>query len=267
MTTSEFSEMVRTKRMQDYDTARDFYRRNSLSCTYAYYAQIEKSATPEIILVLEIIDKLKLNSRKALFAWARDKMPTSELKSYFTEIGDEPSLSSEQNTAGRSLVINRMQAAFLSEHPVYWEILVYFSCNFGKKIPTMKELAKIFSMHVPKMEKICRQLFDYCLLDKNNDGLYLSKEWMFIPYEEEFKSLRDKNFIRATEQFKKAATDTQFRTTVTTLLTPEKQKTLESKVLALTNDIIDLSEKEKSKDAIPYTIGVFSSPRIFGNDD
>ncbi len=266
MAVNEFCEMVRQRRLEKYKSAKEFYRIKSVTCTYAYYSKVESGSLPDIALVLELIDKLELNIRKALYAWTRDQMPSTELKAHFAELDDGPSLSTEQQSLDRSLVINRMQAGMLLKNGVYWELMMYFSSHFGKKIPHIKEISKLFCMSAEKMQKMCEELYTFGLLDKNTHGNFVSKEWIFVPYDEEFKPLRDLNFKRAFEQFRKSEENNQFRTTVTTLLTPRHQAVIESKVYALTNYIIDLSEKEQSQDSIPYTVGVFSSPRVFGND-
>ncbi len=159
-----------------------------------------------------------------------------------------------------------MQARLLRENPVYWEILIYFGCFYGKKIPTLRELAKEFGLKVTSATELVEELYEYGLLDKTGKGEFASKEWTFIPYDDEFKPLRDFNFRRAFDQFLTADTEHQFRTTITCPLLPKHQKVIEAKFLALTNELIDLSDREKTADAIPYTIGIFSSPRRFGND-
>ena len=261
----EFCEMIRSARLKQFKTAKDFYRNKSVSCTYAYYSKVEKDTVPEMTIALELIDKLSLNSRKALYAWTRDHMPTNELKAIFSEIGDKPSLSSEQKSLDRSCVVNRMQSKLLMKDPVYWEILLFFSTSSGKFTPTPKLISKEFGMSEVKVNKLLSELFDYALIDKNAQDEYVTKEWMFIPYEDEFKPLRDWNFRRAFDQFSKSDSSTQFRTTITCCLLPRHQKIIEAKFMALSNELIDLAEKDQAADTIPYTVGIYSSPRRFGN--
>jgi len=263
---SEFGELVRVKRASNYRTAKDFYREKPLSCTYAYYSKVENGTVPEIRIALEIIDKLGLNSRKALYAWTRDLMPSSETKSFFSEIDDQPSLSSEQKSMDRSVVVNRMQARLLLKNPLYWELVIYISTYNGKKEFTAKDIAKEFGMKASEVEKHLAVLYDNGLLDKSNQGNYISKEWTFIPYDDEFKPLRNLNFKRAFEQFMKSEPTSQFRTTITCPLLPRHQKVIESKILALTNFIIDLSERESTADSEAYSIGIFTSPGRFGDE-
>lgn len=117
------------------------------------------------------------------------------------------------------------------------------------------------------MIALLNDLYDYGMLDKNGNE-FKTKEWIFIPYEDEFKKVRDSNFKRAFDQFCKSETNSQFRTTVTCPLLLSHKNIIESKVLALTNEIIDLSEKEgePDKNSVPFTIGVFSSIRKFGHE-
>ncbi len=114
----EFCQLIRKERRKKFKTAREFYRINSISCTYAYYSKVENGVVPEITIAIEIISKLKINIRKALHAWVRDQMPNKELKSLFSELDDSPTLSSEQKSIDRSLVINRMQGRLLSQQPI-----------------------------------------------------------------------------------------------------------------------------------------------------
>jgi hypothetical protein len=265
MEASEFSEIVRNARTKKFKTAKDFFRQSNLSCTYAYYSKVENGVLPEIEIALEIISKLRLNQRRALFAWTRDHMPSRELKALFSELGDATPLSAEQTDSSRSITVNRMQAKLLLEKPVYWEILVYYGTYFGKHIPTIRELSKVFSLSEKELTSALTEMYNFGLLDVNGQGGYVSKEWIYIPYSLEYRELRDSNFKRAFDQFLRSKFEDRFRTTVTCPLLPKHQKIIESKVLALSNEIIDLSEKEKSEGSIPYTIGIFSSPRQFGH--
>ncbi len=265
MIIQEFCEMVKSSRAKNYDNAKMFWREKSISCTYAYYSKVEKNTVPEISIALELIDKLGLNRRKALYAWVRDQMPNNELKAEFSEIDDRPRFSAEQRS-DQSCVVNRMQTKLLIKNPVYWEILLYFSTATSKFVPTVATVSKEFNMTQSQTKKMLEELYDYALLDKNSDGQYESKKWMFIPYEDEFKPLRDLNFRRAVGQFAKADPDYQFRTTITCCLLPRHQRIIESKFISLSNELIDLAQTEDTKDTIPFTVGIYSSPRIFGND-
>ena len=260
----EFCEMVRSKRLETYTSARDFILKNPIGCTYAYYAKVEKDTVPELDIALRIIDKLKLNTRKALYAWMRDQLPTSEYKSFFAELDDKPLLSSEQKSVDRSLVVNRMQSRLLMKNPLYWELIVYISSYFKRTESSLKQIAQDFGMKIPQIEELLTDLFEFGLLDKNAKGNFVSKEWIFIPYEPEFQALRETNFKQAFEQFGKTSEDSKFRTTVTGLMKPVHLKEVEAKILALTNFVVDMTANEMSPDAVPYTVGVFASKRRFG---
>ncbi len=259
----EFSELIRTKRTEKAASAKEFHRNAKLSCSYFYYSKVESGTVPELPLAIEILRALGVNLRKGLYAWVRSQMPDKETKAFFAELDDETPLSAEQHSTSRAIVVNRMQAKLLESDPIYWEILVFFSTYHTFGIPEDKAIAKCFGVAPTKFRKHLETLYDHGLLDKQN-GKYISKEWFFIPYEQEFNSLRDVNFRRALDQFWHQSEDERFRTTITKPLTPAQWKEVEAKVVALTHSVVDMKEVTPPESA-PYTIGVFASRRRFGN--
>lgn len=263
----EFGTLVHRERAKQYPTAKEFYVKNSISCTYAYYSRIEKGILPEIEVALEILSKLKVHLRTGLTAWVRDQMPNSATKALFTDPSDEVAYTGKTPTVNRALLINRMQAKLLKENPVFWEILLYVVAYFGRKDITVADIAKTFDMKVLDAKRLVDELFEYGLLDSGDNKVFRTKEWLVIPYEEEFQALRDVNFKRAFEKFVQSSTKIKFRTTITKLMNPSDLEIIEAKVVALTNSLIALPEPGDLKEAVPYTVGVFASPRTFGHDD
>lgn len=262
----EFSLLIKQRREELYDSARGFFEKSKLPCSYYYYSKIESGATPEVALAIKIADSLKLNKRKAMYAWARSQMPDSETKAMFTELDDAAPLSAEQMSVGRSLIVNRMQAKLLESDPTYWELIVLLSSYSNFKSIPEKEMAKLFNLPIGKIHEYLSELYSHGLLDKDKNGRYLTKEWVFIPYETDFEKLRDLNFSRALQQFKRIPSNKRFRTTITRLLTKEQQSEIESMVVALSNAIVDMKEYPLSSGSECYTVGIFASPRLFGKE-
>lgn len=258
----EFPALIKKEREKQYNSSKEFHARAGLNVTYFYYSQMEKDRLPELELAITILKALKINLRKGLYTWVRDQMPDKETRAFFTELGDETPRSSEQMSMGRSLVVNRMQAKFLKSDPIYWELVVFISAHHGIHNPNEKEIAARFGVTIPRATSLLEGLYEYGLIEKTNDGRYSSKEWVFIPYDAEYEDLRDTNFNRALDQFKKQQ-GKKFRTTITRFLTPAQQKEVEAKVLALTNSIVDMEDKNPSDNEL-VTIGVFASPRRMG---
>lgn len=260
----DFSALIKQAREKHHASAREFHRVAKLPCSYYYYSTLENGTLPNIDLALVILKALKINLRKGLYAWVRSQMPDKETKAYFTELDDQPPMSSEQMSQSRALIVNRMQSKLLQSNPVYWELLLHFSVHYGHISPLPKDLSKSFKMTETKILPLLNELYDYGLLDKDKKGTLKSKEWVYIPYEKDYEGLRDVNFRRALDQFMKQPVSARFRTTITRLLTKEQQMDVETKVVALTNAVVDMKD-EAPPEAEPYTIGVFASTRRFGD--
>jgi hypothetical protein len=261
----DFAELVRIKREKTYSTPRKFFHEHNLPCSYFYYTKVEKgTAVPTIDIALAIISKLKINLRKGLYAWVRAQMPDNETKALFAELDDVPTRSAEQMSIDRSLVINRMQAKLIASNPVYWEVLLFISCHYGETAFSTNQLAKHFKMTQTEMRPLVTDLFEFGLLNRDENGRFYSMEWIFIPYEEEFVSIRDSNFFRALEKFRGATDPDKFRTTITRMITDQQKREVQAFVSALQNWIIDLPD-ESPPHAKPYTVGIFASERTFGN--
>jgi hypothetical protein len=261
----EFSELVKSTRKKRYDNAYTFINERNPGCTYAYYQRVENgTAFPKVGVALEIIAALGINQRSGLMAWARTQMPDAETKAIFSDLEEEPLRSTEQLSLDRSVVVNRMQAKLLESNPIYWEMLVYCSCHHEFQKFDEASIAKKFDMKKHEVRNILNELHEYGLIDLDEDGSVESKEWFYIPHKSEYVSLRDLNFQRAQEKFWTTPEDKRLRTTITRLVSDEQIAEIESYVEAIQNRLIDLPDVEPPK-ARPYTVGIFASPRNFGN--
>lgn len=203
-----------------------------------------------------------------MYAWVRDQMPDRETRAFFSDFHAAPARSSNQLVGSQSIVVNRMQAKLFLLDPVYWEIATFLSAHSDQnKHPTLSELSKVFKIPARQMRKYLDELFEYGIVDRamKAEMEYFSKLWLFIPYEDEYRPLREMNFRHAAQKFLHDDSPSKFRTTITRFLTPVQMKELEAAVLALTNHIIDLPDDGIPKDAELCTVGVFSSVRKFGN--
>ena len=271
---SEFSLLVKEKRKQNYATARQFFLKNSIPCTYQYYAKIESGSLPNIDLALNLIETLKLDLRLSLFAWMRDNLDSPSKKALFSQIDHSTTWRETNNpNPNKTLIVNRMQAKLLNTDQIYWELLTYVSNLQDRKKVSPENISKNFNMPIGEVNDLLRNLYDYGLVETFAKDSVTTREWIFIPYDDEFVETRDKNLKRAFEQFWKVPQRDRYRTTITCLMDPEIKEIFEAKVIALTNELITLSrkleEKEQknksySKESVPYTVGVFASQRKFG---
>jgi hypothetical protein len=155
----------------------------------------------------------------------------------------------------------------LARDPLYFELLIYIYCHYNIKPLGDTDIFEKFGASQIKIKTYLENLYDYGLIEKNELDQYVSKEWIFIPHDKEFREVRNINFKRAVHQyFKKKPETFFFRTTVTRFLTVEQQREAESLATAFYNSIVDLpDETDGQQDLVPFTIGIFGSERNFGN--
>ena len=261
----EFAKFVSEERQKKFKSARQFFEQAGIDCSYFYYKKVENGHVPEIKIAMAILKALNANTRKGLYAWVRDHMPDSQSKAMFVEIGGDQHRSAKQTSPDQSLVINRMQKKLIESDPVYWEIVTYVSTYNSFFMPDEKKIAAVLKLPIAEARRYLQELYDHGMIEKNAKGEYFTKEWIFIPYEEEFVSTRDFNFKNAVKKFLKANDKKKFRTTITRLLTDEQRAELESLVIAFTNSVADIKTIDDFKDADPCTVGVFCSRRDFSN--
>lgn len=261
----EFAKFVTEERQKHWKSARNFFEQAGIDCSYFYYKKVENGHVPEIKIAHAILKALNANMRKGLYAWVRDQMPDAQTRAMFVEMGDAPPRSAKQTSPDQSLVVNRMQKKLIESDPVYWEIITYISTYHDFYKPDEKKLASEFRIPVQQMRKYLVDLYDHGMIERTNAGEYFTKEWIFIPYEEEFTSTRDFNFKTAVKKFLRSPDKKKFRTTITRLLSAEQRAELESLVVAFTNSVVDIKSLDSPKSTEPCTIGVFCSRRDFGN--
>lgn len=264
----EFAKLISEKRKQKYKSARDFYEKNSISCTYFYYSKIEKGTLPDIQLSVELLTLLELNIKQGLLAWLRDQLQTPAQKALFLDTSIEKkeinSNSTEPQTIENFTVINRMQAKLLATNPVYWELALYIVSHYQMRQIKIPELEKIFQSSREEIISKLNDLYEWGVIDRKDEENYFTKKFIKIPHDSEFMDLRDKNFQRAYEQFKQIESKNKFRTTLTRLLHPKDIPIIQTRLQSAMNDFIDYKSMADEKNLVPFTMGIFSSERKFG---
>lgn len=262
----DFAELVRDARTKVFKSARSFYGSTSLSCTYYYYGSVERGqAVPSVTIALEIINALKIDKRQGLMAWARSQMTDDDTRAFFTDIDSQTRESLDQLPNARSLVINRSQAAYLRLYPIAMEILVFINCYDSSRKIYAADIEKNFHQEGEMIASHVEKLFELGLIDRSIDEQLLSKEWVVVPYDREFESLKDATFSRAYDQFNRQGDESKIRNVVTFLATPDQQVEIKCKIRSLIDWFISIENREPHPKAAPYTFGVFGSTRLFGN--
>jgi len=159
-----------------------------------------------------------------------------------------------------SLAINRMQAKLLKKSPLYWEILTFINAYSHAFSPDLKRITEELKVTHEEANQLLSDLFEHGLVDKNDKGEYITKEWVFIPYEEEYAHLRDDNFKRAYERFWKQPSPNRFRTTHTRTVTPVQKEQIQQNIMSLLDEVTDMPDDPNAK---AFTLGIFSSDRNF----
>lgn len=262
----EFGRFIELNRGKKYKNPREFYQKSSLSCSYYYYLNVEKGkAIPSIDLAIEMIGALKIDKRQGLFAWARSQMPDSESKTFFADVGEQEDPHVENMPSSKTLVVNRHQAQFLSKNPLAMEVFTFINLRDKKAPITSKKAAESFRSTEKEMRSILKELFEIGLIDMESPDKFTSKEWVLIPFTREYESLNDSIFLRSYQQFKKSNDPKKIRHVATIQLNEAQRRELDSKIKSLVNWVV-ASSQSASDDAFPYSIGIFGSRRIFGDD-
>jgi hypothetical protein len=262
----DFGELVKNVRGKKYKNARDFFYKSGLPCTYFYYSTVEKgTAIPSVTLALEIMNSLNIEKRQGLLAWARSQMPDASAKAVFADVGDQEQPQLENMPSSQTLVINRPQAIFLTKNPLAMEILIFINVTDKNEAINAKLISKFFNSSEKEIKLTLDQLFGLGLVDKDSSGNYEAKDWVLVPFTKEYESLNNSIFKRSYQQFQKAQDQKKIRHGATILMDEEQRNEVDSKIKSLINWCVATSQNV-SKDAIPYSIGIFGSRRLFGDD-
>jgi len=142
---------------------------------------------------------------------------------------------------------------------------MYLGCMWSYQKPTPNDISKVFKIKLNDARKKLKDLYEICLIDKDNEGRYKSKQWYYLPNTEEYSKLRDMNFNRALEKSNSATGEQKYRTSVTRMMTADQIREVHHKIKSLLNDLNSMPEKGVPPDAKLYQVGIFAGPRGFGN--
>lgn len=260
----EFSELLYSKRKEKYNTAKDFFNNNDIPCAYNHYILIERGdAIPKIDLTISLLNILKIDKRRGLYAWTRSQMPSEETRLFFSDIEDTPSKSKTFSSNENSLILNRAQVNIIGKDPIYWELILYINAGPSKK-KTTQEISEEFNLTQEEIQKKLNDLFDHGIIEKDNNNKYHTTKKIFLSHNEEFNNIRDQNFLRSVEQFLQKQSKNKFKSTVTVGLNHSQAQEIEKKSLELCLWVLN-QENDNKKNKKPYTFGTFFSERKFGN--
>lgn len=255
----EFSQIITHERKKKFKFPKTFHNQANLSCTYLHYLYIERGQKhPTSTLAAEILKALGCDVRMGIYAWARDQFDSEELKGLFRPSIHQ--LKRSKKTGEGALAVNRMQGNLLRKSPIYWEILTFMNA-YSQALDLSDEIvARKCKLPIKEAREYLQELYENALIDREENGLYKIKEWLFIPYNDEFKDIRDGNFQRAYERFKTSKEGWRFRTTHTRIVTPEQKEAMQQKIFTLLDEITDMPDNEEGR---AVTLGVFASDRSF----
>ncbi len=156
-----------------------------------------------------------------------------------------------------------MQIELLLGDPVYLEMLLLLACHARSRSFTLKEVEDAMSLSKTVAVRMLNSLVAAGLvtLAKNR---YTTKEWIYTPSEEAFVPLKDATIRRALEKYIGQKNQDKWQRTVTRLASQEQRASIEAMLEKLSSAIVALPDPPPA-DAKPYTVGVFSSWRTFGN--
>lgn len=254
----EFAKIIRKGREKHFKFPKTFFSQANLSYSYGYYLQIERGEkVPPADVALDLLERFGCDVKTGLYAWARDQFHSEEHKAMFRTNLHQLKITKPQTS---SLAINRMQAKLLQKSPLYWEILTFINAYSHAFNPDLKRIAEELKITDEVANQLLSDLYEHGLLDKNELNQYVVKDWVFIPYEEEFAHLRDDNFKRAYTRFWKQPSQNRFRTTHTRTVTPTQRVQIQQNIMSLLDEVTDMPDHPEAK---AFTLGIFSSDRSF----
>lgn len=255
----EFSKLIINERKKRFKFPKTFHNQANLSCTYLHYLYIERGQKhPTSKLAAEILKALGCDMRMGIYAWARDQFDSEELKGLFRPSIHQ--LKRNKKNGDDALTVNRMQGNLLRKSPIYWEILTFMNAYSQVLVLSEEIIAQNCKLPLKEVKAYLKELYDNALIDHEKNGIYKIKEWLFIPYNDELKDIRDTNFQRAYERFKNSKEGWKFRTTHTRIVTADQKEAIQQKIFTLFDEITDMPDNQEGR---AVTLGIFASDRSF----
>lgn len=200
------SELIEDARAQKFRSATSFWEehKEELAVSYSQYAAIESSKRlPDIELALRIAEILGIEERLICHAWAKDHMPTPNTRSYFepapgTERKGEP-LYSQAGVVDDYYTIQENQIKKFHETPRLWEVASVISVYSLNANITDKDVARLTGIPLAEVEEMVEWLRNENLVIAQKGFLKRKRKYFHIPNYEEFRALRDQNFVHASQ--------------------------------------------------------------------
>lgn len=201
----KLSDIIRESRQRKYKTAKDFWSEHEkvIGSSYPHYAAIETGAKlPDIELAISIAKILKIDLRLICHVWAKDQMPTPETKSFFEpipgrEVHGIP--GSAQFDLDDFFVFTERHIQFLTSNKSAWDVASYILAAPNEKNPTLAMIEKSLGLDSETVSNIVDWLRNEGLVLGDKGHLKPRRRYLHLPNTEEFKKIRDNNFLKISQ--------------------------------------------------------------------
>ena len=235
----EFANLVLIARKLKFRSARACYTANEFSFSYQCYACVERGEHPSLEVAVAIIKALKLNEEQALKAWVRDQFPP-KYKHIF--IDSEERSENTKKFKSKVQQMNRMQVKLIERDPLYLDLLVFVSCYSRFNPVSAEEISETFGIDLEQAKTKLESLYDYGIVDRKGN-CYTMSNWVIIPEREEFRRVRQKNFLHSLRNHKRAGfNDLTIQYSITRLVNKPQREELKARMKALREWIISLED-------------------------
>jgi|GEM_PF-4382366 len=201
----DVSELIRSTRERKFSSQKEFWKSHeaTLKVSYPHYSAVENSKKfPDIQLTIAVSKILGIDLKLATSLWARDQMPDAQTRSFFG-----PSLA-EDSFGGQAVnalmlddfyVFNASQVGFMMKHRVVWPMATYIA-SFARSDGVEKsKVMKVFGISSAEFEKYSAWLVEQGIARREGQVLRVDTAYLHLPNTADFKELRDKNFLEASQ--------------------------------------------------------------------
>ena len=211
--------LIRRAREKIFKSAIQFYRshEDEIGASYAHYSAVENGTKfPEIGLAVRLARILKIDLKLMCHAWARDQMPDTETRSFFgptpSEVEDRTANKEQTIVLEDYYVMNEAQIPFLKAHPHAWVAINYVMAIGEIRKITEKDLAKAISVPAYEVKVIVNWMREQGILTLDGDRLHLKRRYMHLPNDEDFRVVREANFVNTAQALARTITPELIRT-------------------------------------------------------
>ncbi len=261
------ADLIGDARAQKFKSASGFWEehKDELAVSYAQYAAVESSKRlPDIELALRIARILGIEERLICHSWAKDQMPTPEARSYFepapgTERKGEP-LYSRAGQIDNYYVLQENQIKAFRENPRLWEVASVISVFSEKADVTEKDVARLTGIPFAQVQEMVEWLRNENFVIAQKGILKRKRKYFHIPNLEEFRPLRDQNFLQGSQSLVRAirsedlADKRAYRVTLMRRFTDAQAHQAVTELDGIVAKLMNMPED--GKDAFVATIGL-----------